>query len=63
MMCIPIIVSTIAGSLVKKLQCGPASYKTDAICKYNPAWGVSLLYHAAGPLTGIHLAHCVRNLR
>ena len=60
---IPIIVSTIASSLMEKLQCGPASYKTDAICKYNPTWGVSVLNHAAGPLTGIHLVPFVRSLR
>ena len=60
---IPIIVSVIAGSLVEKFQCGPASYKTDAICKYDPAWGVSVINHASGPLTEIHLGRSVRSLR
>ena len=60
---IPVIVPVIASSLVEKLQCGPASYKTNAICKYNPAWGVSVINHAASPLTEIHLDRSVRNLR
>lgn len=48
---IPIIVSMIAGPLMEKLQCGPASQETNAIPKHNPAWLVSVIDYTAGPLT------------
>ena len=60
---IPVIVSMIASPLMEKLQCGPASQKTNAISKHNPAWIVSVIDHMAGPLTGSHLGRNVQRLR
>ena len=52
----------IASPFVEKLQCGPASQKTNAISKHNPAWIVSVINYMAGPLTGSHLGSTVQNL-
>ena len=52
----------IASPLVEKLQCGPASQKTNAISKHNPARIVSVINYMARPLTGSHPGGTAPNL-